>query len=143
MSVNPAHEVARAMTGIRRRQRRRALLAKTGASGAHFDVLDVIESGHERGEPIGVREIALALDVDQPRASKLVSAAVEAGLVRREADQADGRRTLLKHTEQGAEVIRRASAAREAAMAAAMHDWSDDERADFARLLTRFMRGLE
>ncbi|GLZ76957.1 MarR family transcriptional regulator [Actinorhabdospora filicis] len=146
MSVNPAEQVARAMTGIRRSQRRRALLARNAPgdpAAAHFDVLDAIESAHEKGEHVGVREIALALDVDQPRASKLVSAAVEAGHVRREADQSDGRRTLLKHTETGREVIARATAAREAAMDRAMTGWSEAERAEFARLLTRFVAGFE
>lgn len=55
--------------------------------------------------------MATALGIDQPRASKLVAAAVAAGPVRREADQA-------------------------------MADWPAGARAEFARLLTRFLASL-
>ncbi|MFD4429251.1 MarR family transcriptional regulator, partial [Nocardia sp. NPDC058497] len=48
-------------------------------------------TAREAAEPT-VSTVAAALAVDQPRASKLVAAAVTAGYLRRVADQSDGRR---------------------------------------------------
>lgn len=129
----------RAMVEIRRAQRRRTLMKRelAGESFPSFDVLDVVEAGS-----VGVREVAEALSVDQPRASKLVAAAVAEGYVRREADQADGRRTLLALTPAGQAVVDRAHRARQDAMRRATDGWTTEEREVFARLLTRFVAGL-
>ncbi|GAA3529478.1 MarR family winged helix-turn-helix transcriptional regulator [Nonomuraea rosea] len=133
---NEIAAVERAMIAIRRRQRRRVLAKSQGATGPEFEVLDVIEGA---SEPVGVSTVAEALSVDQPRASRLVAAAVAAGLVRREADQADGRKAWLVLTEAGAAAMEQAHRTRQAAFAAAMAGWSASERAEFARLLTRFV----
>ncbi|MEV1167047.1 MarR family transcriptional regulator [Nonomuraea sp. NPDC049784] len=131
--------IERAMVAIRRRQSRRALARQQGAVGPEFEVLDVIEGA---GEPATVSTVAQALSVDQPRASRLVAAAVTAGLVRREADQADGRRAWLVLTEAGRAALEQAHRGRQVAFAAAMEGWSAEERTEFARLLTRFVEGM-
>ncbi len=131
--------VERAMVAIRRRQSRRALARLQGAPGPEFEVLDVIEAA---SPPVTVSTVADALSVDQPRASRLVAAAVAAGLVRRAADQADGRRALLVLTYEGRTALEQAHHGRQTAFAEAMTGWSDAERAEFARLLTRFVEGL-
>ncbi|TMR95643.1 MarR family winged helix-turn-helix transcriptional regulator [Nonomuraea basaltis] len=130
--------IEQAMVAIRRRQSRRALARAQGA-GPEYDVLDVIEGAHE---PVTVTAVAEALSVDQPRASRLVAAAVAAGLVRREADQADGRRSHLVLTDAGRAALEQAHQARQAAFAVAMEGWSEAERAEFARLLTRFVEAI-
>lgn len=86
--------------------------------------------------------VAESLHVDQPRVSKLVAAGVEAGLLRREADQADGRRTVLVRTAAGPAASEHVHQFRCAVFAAAMKAWSPAERADFACLLSRFVDGL-
>ena len=139
--------VERAMVAIRRSQTRRTLarLAERegrSTSGSTFDVLDVVEAAEQAGAPASVSSLAAALPIDQPRASKLVAAAVEAGLVRREADQTDGRRALLVRTEAGRAATDEVHRFRGSIFAAAMADWSDADRADFARLLTRFVDRL-
>ncbi|NRQ30747.1 MarR family transcriptional regulator [Nonomuraea sp. NN258] len=134
--------VERAMVAIRRRQSRRALARAHGAHtapGPEFDVLDVIEAA---AEPVSVAGVAQALGVDQPRASRLVAAAVAAGTVRRQADQADGRRAWLVLTDAGRAALEQAHGHRQAAFAAAMSEWTEAERAEFARLLTRFVAAL-
>ncbi|MER6951425.1 MarR family transcriptional regulator [Nonomuraea sp. NPDC000554] len=131
--------VERAMVSIRRRQSRRVLARQQGASGREYDVLDVIESA---GGPVTVSDVADALSVDQPRASRLVAAAVEAGLARREADQADGRRALLALTDAGVAALEQVRQGRKAVFQQAMAGWSEAERAEFARLLTRFVGAL-
>src|SRR5262252_4351518 len=143
------------MVAIRRSQNRRTLarLAASrhgaggqrpaeGASGAAADVLDVIEEAEEAGRRATVTSVAAALNIDQPRASKLVAAAVAAGLVRREADQADGRRALLVRTPAGRHLSAQAHAFRRQVFGEAMADWPAADRAEFARLLSRFVQSL-
>jgi DNA-binding MarR family transcriptional regulator len=145
---NPESLVERAMVAIRRSQSRRTLARlagqppDAGAGGSAFDVLDAIEAAEQAGSPAGVGGVAAALGVDQPRASRLVAAAVGAGLVRREADQADGRRSVLVRTAAGRAASEEVRRFRRSVFASAMADWSDAERAEFARLLTRFVGGL-
>lgn len=68
-----------------------------------------------------------------------MAAAVQAGHLRREADQADGRRTLLAVTPAGRELLESAHAFRRSVVARVTRDWPAAERAAFARLFTRFM----
>ncbi len=146
--------VETAMVAIRRRQNRRSLAglheqrrgaeatAEPGIPGRAVDVLDVLEAAEQAGTPASVSSVAAALGVDQPRASRLVAAAVEAGLARREADQADGRRAFLVPTDAGRALTEQVRGFRRSVFAAAMADWPDADRHDFARLLTRFVEGL-
>ena len=137
--VDDVERIERAMVAIRRRQTRRALAAAANEpAGRAFDVLDVIEA---TSAPT-VSSVAASLGVDQPRASKLVSAAVAAGLVRRVADQADGRRAVLVTTKAGRSVLEAAHRRRREVFAAAMAEWTARERAEFARLLSRFVEAL-
>jgi DNA-binding MarR family transcriptional regulator len=134
-----------AMVAIRRRQTRRALARSAqhaqSVDPAVFDVVDAVEDA-EGSAPATVMSVAAALDVAQPRASKLVAAAVEAGLIRREADQADGRRAFLARTVAGRELSERVHVSRRARFAAATADWTVAERTAFSQLLTRFVDGL-
>ncbi|WP_345752185.1 MarR family winged helix-turn-helix transcriptional regulator [Microbacterium rhizophilus] len=86
-------------------------------------------------QPVGA--LAEALGVDQPRASRLVQAAVEMGLARREADPSDARRTLVALTEQGRAIVDRSRGARADAVADALDGFTAAERAQLADLLTR------
>ncbi|WP_431773533.1 MarR family winged helix-turn-helix transcriptional regulator [Streptomyces cucumeris] len=151
-SAQHIDEVERAMVAIRRSQSRRSLARLADqrspdsgadrAGGAAFDVLDAIEAAEQSGTPATVSGIAAALAVDQPRASKLVAGAVAAGLVRREADQADGRRALLVRTEAGRALTEEVRRFRRSVFAEAMEEWPEADQAAFARLLTRFVDAL-
>jgi DNA-binding MarR family transcriptional regulator len=67
---------------------------------------------------------------------------VAAGLVRREADQADGRRALLMRTPAGQHLSAEAHAFRRQVFGEAMAGWPAADRAEFARLLARFVESL-
>lgn len=87
--------------------------------------------------PLTVGEIADAVGVDQPRASRLVQQAVEAGLVRREADPDDARRTRVAATDAGRAIVRGFRGERRDAIDSALGGFTDTERAELARLLTK------
>src|SRR6266542_2755038 len=117
--------VERAMVAIRRRQSRRTLASLAAGQGAAADAA-----------------LAALLGVDQPRASKLVARATDQGLLRREADPRDGRRSLLVLTAAGHALLESVHRLRRGVFERAMADWPDRDRADFARLLTRFVGAL-
>ncbi|GAB2639825.1 MarR family winged helix-turn-helix transcriptional regulator [Kribbella swartbergensis] len=139
--TDPVTAVEAAMIAIRRRQTRRTFAVQAGGPDPVQEVLDALEAAGP--DPIGVNGVAAALGVDQPRASKLVASAVTAGLVRREADQADGRRTNLVLTADGRRQLERVHEYRRERFAAAMDGWTDAERRTFADLLTRFVTALD
>ncbi|WP_225726428.1 MULTISPECIES: MarR family winged helix-turn-helix transcriptional regulator [unclassified Nocardia] len=131
--------VERAMVRIRRRQTRGALAARSPVPVAVFGVLDAVAAAEEAT----VGTLAPALGVDQPRASRLVAQAVSENLLERVADRHDGRRSVLRLTADGRALVDAARAGRRRAMAAAMSDWTDRERAEFARLLARFVDAMD
>lgn len=137
--------IERAMVAIRRSQTRRSLARRAATPAprtALFEVIDAIEAAEEDGAPASVSSIAEALSIAQPRASKLVAEAVEAGLARREADQADGRRSLLALTDAGRALCDEVHRFRRRAFEDAMAGWTARDRTEFARLLSRFVAGL-
>ncbi len=106
-------------------------------SGALFQVLDALEDDRDRG--LSITEIASALGVDQPRASRLVAIAVDRGLVWRRDDPTDARRKHIDLTVEGREHLAAIHDARRAAIAAAIANFSSVDAEAFARLLTAFI----
>ncbi|GAA1059077.1 hypothetical protein GCM10009573_05030 [Agromyces bracchium] len=92
--------------------------------------------------PMSVTELAGAVGVDQPRASRLVQAVVEEGLAVREADPDDARRTRIRITDDGRAAVHAATSSRRRAIEAALDGFSDEDRERFAELLGRFADGL-
>ncbi|HEU4758235.1 MAG TPA: MarR family winged helix-turn-helix transcriptional regulator [Agromyces sp.] len=107
---------------------------------ARFRLLSTLEAADH---PLSVTELAAAIGVDQPRASRLVQAAAEEGLVVREADPDDARRTRIRLTEDGRAAVRSATSTRRQAIEAALDGFTDEERSQFAALLARFASGLQ
>jgi DNA-binding MarR family transcriptional regulator len=140
--VDPVAEVEAAMVAIRRRQARRMFAREAGVQDVSGQqVIDALDAAGD--ELIGVNGVADALGVDQPRASKLVAAAVAAGLVRREADQQDGRRTNLVLTDAGRDRVETVKTFRRRRFATAMSDWPEADQETFAVLFSRFVAALE
>ncbi len=97
----------------------------------------LLEALAAASHPLSVGEIADAVGVDQPRASRLVQQAFQLDLVRREADPEDARRTRVALTDAGAALVRGFRGERREAIDTALSGFTDAERADLARLLTK------
>ena len=97
----------------------------------------LLEALAAASHPLSVGEIAEAVGVDQPRASRLVQQAVALELVRREVDPDDARRTRVALTDAGSRLVRGFRGERREAVDAALAAFTDDERAELARLLTK------
>jgi DNA-binding MarR family transcriptional regulator len=105
---------------------------------ADLDILAALEgcSAHSGEATVGF--IAERLNVDPSRASRIVADAVDKGVIRRVASQADARRIGLELTEAGhsyAQAIRRY---KWKVFADALGQWPEDDLVTFARLFQRF-----
>lgn len=140
---DPLLAIERAMVALRRSIAKRTLGRRVqdtlDLDPNHLGVLDAV--AFEEG-PVTVGDVADKLAVDASRASRLVAAAVDAGLVRRVAAQADGRRVVLELTTAGEAVERAVAEIRRAWFAEALADFTPAEREAFAGLFRRFVDKL-
>ena len=90
---------------------------------------------------LSVSEIAEIIGVDQPRASRLVNDSAERGLVTRRADDKDARRSVVELTQAGRTLLTTANESRRTAVKDAVADFTDEETAQLAALLARFVAG--
>ena len=104
------------------------------AMAARFRLLEALAAA---STPLSVSELADAIGVDQPRASRLVQAAVAAGHVRRDADPDDARRSTLQLTDAGRALASQTRGSRRASVESALADFSSADREQLAALLTR------
>jgi len=109
----------------------------------HVHVIEAVAEGAPSDdEPVTVGLVGERLAIDPSRASRVVAAAVDAGLVVRVAAPADARRIGLELTDAGRALERTVRAHRATWLGAAMADWSAEDRARFAELFTRFVDAL-
>lgn len=101
---------------------------------ARMRLLDALAAA---SHPLTVGEIAEAVGVDQPRASRLVQQAAAMGFVQREADPEDARRTRIALTDAGSALVRGFRGERRGAVESALAGFSEQEREDLARLLAK------
>jgi DNA-binding MarR family transcriptional regulator len=113
--------------------------AHRGPHLAHLARFRLLEALERAARPPSVSELADAIGVDQPRASRLVQAAVEAGHARREVDPADARRSAIVLTDAGRRLLSSARGNRRGAIESALAGFTPEETAELARLLSRFV----
>ncbi|TCK01134.1 MarR family winged helix-turn-helix transcriptional regulator [Nocardia alba] len=89
--------------------------------------------------PMRSGALAEAVNSDASTVSRQVAQLVERGLVVRAADPDDGRATVLAVTDYGRETADRIRAKRRESVAIVTENWSADDRALLAGLLTRFV----
>ncbi|NHN45620.1 MarR family transcriptional regulator [Chryseoglobus frigidaquae] len=93
------------------------------------------------GDGASVSDLAAAIGVDQPRASRVIADCAARGLVARATDPADARRTLVTLTDAGRAVLDERRRDRRAAVERSLEGFTAEERAQLAALLARFVAG--
>jgi DNA-binding MarR family transcriptional regulator len=88
--------------------------------------------------PTRLSALADGLGLDLSTISRQVHALEAAGLVGRTTEATDRRASLIAATDRGREIYHRNHAVQQAALRDLLSDWTDAERNEFARLLTRF-----
>jgi DNA-binding MarR family transcriptional regulator len=147
MPDNPAAAVAEAMIELRRSIARNSLGKRVQEhlgqqlDLGHLGVLDALTTSDLDAE-LTVGTVADRYAVDPSHASRLVAGAVEAGLVRRIPNPHDARKVTLELTPRGHELVAEVARIRREWMAGAMADFTEEERQQFARLLSHFVRKL-
>ncbi|MDH6113763.1 DNA-binding MarR family transcriptional regulator [Kitasatospora sp. MAP12-15] len=106
-------------------------------------VLNIVQEGAAQdGQEITVGVIGERLAVDPSVASRMVSDCISAGCLLRVASQLDGRRTILRLTEAGEEMLRGFRDHQRASYERITEEWPDQERLEFARLLIKYVDTL-
>lgn len=105
----------------------------------HLGVHRLLEALVDAGEPMSITELGAAIGVDQPRASRLVRELQDGGLVRRQPDAADARRSNVALTEAGRRRTSEHRERRAAPVVAALGTLEPAERAELARLLQKLV----
>ncbi|MDO7883068.1 MarR family winged helix-turn-helix transcriptional regulator [Salinibacterium soli] len=106
--------------------------------GARIRLLEVLAAASPDAR-LGISEVADAIGVDQPRASRLVADAASRGLVSREVDPRDARKSVLAITQAGRSLLDQIRSGRRSAVTDALAGFSEEEAAQLAELLTRFV----
>ena len=105
--------------------------------GARIRLLEFLAAA-DAGARVGISEIAEAVGVDQPRASRLVADGAARGFVTRSVDPRDARKSIVELTDAGRQMLSTVRAGRTSAVTDALTGFTPDETARFAELLTRF-----
>ena len=92
--------------------------------------------------PLAMGELARRTHMDPGATARQVAQLEDDALVRRYPSREDGRVNLVKATPRGEAAGRRVARVRNGHMLETLEDWSPGERADFGRLLARFVDEL-
>jgi DNA-binding MarR family transcriptional regulator len=141
--------IERALGRLRRNQTRRSLgqfAEQHQTARVDLSLIPVLYAVEEAAavdaEGVTVGVVADHIGLDPSRASRMVSAAIQAGYLERVASQADGRRIQLRLTEAGAKLAASCHEFRQAYLGRAIAHWSERDRAELARLFIRFAEDL-
>lgn len=88
--------------------------------------------------PVRASALAASVQADLSTVSRQVAVLVERGLLERQADQRDGRATLLAITSAGRAALARHEKGRQEFFESVLSGWSPEEIRQFARQLERF-----
>ncbi|MEU8927078.1 MarR family winged helix-turn-helix transcriptional regulator [Kitasatospora sp. NPDC048545] len=97
------------------------------------------QSGQSGANEVTVGAVARHLGVDPSVASRMVSDCISAGYLIRAASQQDGRRTVLRLSSEGRELMARFGRHQRSAFEYVTADWSERERLEFARLMLKYV----
>lgn len=106
-------------------------------------VAEAVAAGPEEpSQEITVGVVASRLGIDPSTASRLVMETINAGYLSRATSQADSRRLRLELTDTGRELVAQAHQYQRVLFEDVTHEWSEQERQEFARLLVRFVASI-
>ncbi|WP_280673523.1 MarR family winged helix-turn-helix transcriptional regulator [Kitasatospora sp. MAA19] len=110
---------------------------------AEQNVRESVPENGLAGQPgageITVGAVARHLGVDPSVASRMVSDCISAGYLIRAASQQDGRRTVLRLSPDGRELMARFGRHQRSAFEYITADWTERERLEFARLMLKYV----
>lgn len=133
----------RMMIGRRVISRLAIARAMPGLELSQLDILDVVRRLRAEQQAVTVGAIAEAMRLDASRGSRLVAELVSRGILRRDACQEDGRRSLIQITEAGEALLAEIRIVKQSMIERVLEDWSPQERGEFGALFERFVARFE
>jgi DNA-binding MarR family transcriptional regulator len=98
--------------------------------------------GRLRAEPATVGLLAEEMAIDPSRASRIATGLIEAGWLRREAAQEDGRKSVLLLTDRARAAFRQYRDLKWDKLLHVFADWDEGDIRAFARLFARYSAGM-
>jgi DNA-binding MarR family transcriptional regulator len=92
---------------------------------------------------VTVGAIAETMRIDPSRGSRLVADLVSRGILKRDASQADGRRSLVVRTEFGDSLLAEIRAVKRSLLAGVLEGWEADDLNRFSTLFEKFITDFE
>lgn len=112
-----------------------------GGPRRHLGVHRLLQALADASHPLSITELGEAIGVDQPRASRLVRELQDAGLVRREPDPSDARRSIVVLTQAGRQRTAEHLERRASSIQSALESLDPREREQLAALLKKLAAG--
>jgi DNA-binding MarR family transcriptional regulator len=113
-------------------------VGKTRSSGEADGNLNLVEEAQLAGREMTVGNLADHLMVDPSVASRMASDCITHGYLVRAASQRDGRRTIIRLTDEGNALLDHFRHQHRQAFEYVTRDWPKAERLEFARLLIKY-----
>ena len=130
--------VAESFIDLQRTVRRSKARLLAAAGNDVESATQVLLHAVETEGPMRASALAASVHADLSTVSRQVAALVSRGLLERQADQCDGRASVLAVTGAGRAAIAEHERARQAFFAEVLAGWSMEEMREFARQLERF-----
>jgi DNA-binding MarR family transcriptional regulator len=125
----------------------RRIIARTAIAntvpGLELSHLDVLEAMRRTGGEVTVGAIADAMRIDPSRGSRLVAELVGRGVLRRDASQEDGRRSIIARTALGDKLLDEMRSVKHSLLQQVLEDWDEHELQAFSHMFERFVSGFE
>jgi len=124
---------------------REQLMQQTGkmVEVSRIMVAEAVAAGPEEpGQEMTVGVVASRLGIDPSTASRLVMETINAGYLSRATSQTDSRRLRLELTDAGRELVEAAHHYQRVVFEYVTREWSEQERQEFARLLSKFVASV-
>nr|WP_245223973.1 MarR family transcriptional regulator [Rhizobium halophytocola] len=110
---------------------------------SHLDVIEAVRRAEEEEEgEATVGAVAQRLGLDPSRASRMVAQLVEAGLLRRDVSQADGRRAVVRLTDHSLDLVKQIRIAKRTLIRDAVSDWSETDVSRFSEMFEQFIGAI-
>jgi DNA-binding MarR family transcriptional regulator len=120
---------------------RRRLLGPLGRR-VELSTVRVLHAVDQAQVPPSIGAIATTLGIDPSTASRLIEQRVVEGLLERSPDVEDRRRSTLRLTDRGCELLDELAASRREMLSEVTRGWSAAERSELERLLGRLIEGF-
>lgn len=130
-------QIEQQMTVLLRRVQRIHITTSSGEMDLDRSAYGIMARLADVG-PQRLGELASAFGLDPSTITRQVQSLEKAALASRETDPADRRASILKLTAEGREVLVRTREHRRERLNTVLSDWTDADRQEFGRLLTKF-----